>query len=182
MTDTQWPRYMVFEKTKNGKPHQQAGTVHAPDIEMALLNARDVFVRRPETISQWIVRADTIFSKTIQELANSAWAGEYESGEIEPYYVFYKLAHNRSCVYTGKVEAGSPQEAIKQSLETYINPKALMWWVFPVSAVLHSEDDDLDPLYAPARQKYYRHQTQFTNAMLLKKMKSDWREQQEEAD
>ncbi|MFQ5435705.1 MAG: phenylacetic acid degradation protein, partial [Anaerolineae bacterium] len=40
MPDTQWPLWEVFKQDKPDKAHESVGTVHAPDAEMALLNAR----------------------------------------------------------------------------------------------------------------------------------------------
>ena len=54
MTDTQWPLYEVFEQERPGQPHRNAGAVHAPDPELALQNARDVFVRRYANIHDGI--------------------------------------------------------------------------------------------------------------------------------
>src|SRR3989337_2438869 len=70
MIDTQWPRFMVFQQEAVGKPFIHNGTVHAPDIDMALLNARDVFARRPQAVAMWVVPADSIFTQTREELAN----------------------------------------------------------------------------------------------------------------
>ena len=68
MMDSQWPRYEVFQQDREGRPHRNVGSVHAPDPEMAMQNARDVFVRRPACLSLWVVPAGAIFSKTAQEL------------------------------------------------------------------------------------------------------------------
>jgi ring-1,2-phenylacetyl-CoA epoxidase subunit PaaB len=76
MTDTQWRRFEVFVQEKVGEPYQNVGAVHAPDAEMALQNARDVFVRRPECVSLWVVPAEMIFAKTAQELETSLWREE----------------------------------------------------------------------------------------------------------
>ena len=73
MSDTQWARYQVFEQAGADAPHTGAGSIHAADDEMALLTARDVFVRRPECVSQWIVRADRILERTAEELAARVW-------------------------------------------------------------------------------------------------------------
>ena len=68
MVDTQWPRFQALQQHQEGQAHQNVGTVHAPDPEMALQNARDVFLRRPDCTGMWMVRADQIFAKTAEEL------------------------------------------------------------------------------------------------------------------
>jgi ring-1,2-phenylacetyl-CoA epoxidase subunit PaaB len=43
-----------------GAPHEHAGSVHATDAEHALQNARDVYARRGEAVSLWVVPAEAI--------------------------------------------------------------------------------------------------------------------------
>ena len=47
MTD-ELPLWEVFTQAKDGAPHEHAGSVHAPDPEIALQNARDVYARQIE--------------------------------------------------------------------------------------------------------------------------------------
>jgi len=56
----QWPLWEVFTQAKTGAPHEHAGSVHAPDAEMAMQNARDVYARRGEAVSLWVVPAAEI--------------------------------------------------------------------------------------------------------------------------
>jgi len=62
--DTQWPLWEVFTQPKSGKPHEHAGSLHAPDAEMALQNARDVYTRRNEGVNIWVVPSDKIVAST----------------------------------------------------------------------------------------------------------------------
>ncbi len=57
---TQWPLWEVFTQPATGQPHEHAGSVHAPDAELALQNARDTYARRGEAVSLWVVPADAI--------------------------------------------------------------------------------------------------------------------------
>ena len=54
-TDKNWPLYEVFLLPRNGLSHKHVGSLHAVDDEMALQNARDVYTRRGETFSIWVV-------------------------------------------------------------------------------------------------------------------------------
>lgn len=54
---TTWPLFEVFVRAKRGLSHVHAGSVHAPDAEMALRNARDLYTRRSEGVSLWVVRS-----------------------------------------------------------------------------------------------------------------------------
>jgi ring-1,2-phenylacetyl-CoA epoxidase subunit PaaB len=55
-----WPLYEVFVRPGRGLSHVHAGSLHAPDDELALRNARDLYTRRGEGTSVWVVRADAI--------------------------------------------------------------------------------------------------------------------------
>ncbi len=59
-----WSLWEVFTQPSNGIPHQHAGSVHAPDAELALQNARDVYTRRGEAVSLWVVPSNAIVSTT----------------------------------------------------------------------------------------------------------------------
>jgi len=50
----------VFTQTDDGTPHVHAGSLHAPDAEMALQNARDVYARRGKVANIWVVPAHAI--------------------------------------------------------------------------------------------------------------------------
>ncbi len=50
-----WPLWEVFVRARRGLSHVHAGSIHAPDAEMALESARDVYTRRSEGVSIWVV-------------------------------------------------------------------------------------------------------------------------------
>lgn len=62
--DDNWEVWEVFTQKKTGLPHEHAGSVHAPDKEIALQNARDVYSRRNEAVSIWVVKAENIVAST----------------------------------------------------------------------------------------------------------------------
>ncbi|WGI22088.1 1,2-phenylacetyl-CoA epoxidase subunit PaaB [Amylibacter sp. IMCC11727] len=62
MSDTkkEWPLWEVFIRGQHGMSHRHVGSLHAADEEMAILNARDVYTRRNEGVSIWVVEAKNI--------------------------------------------------------------------------------------------------------------------------
>ena len=62
-----WPLYEVFVRGKRGLNHVHVGSLHAPDDEMALHNARDVYTRRNEGVSIWVVKAEAITASSPAE-------------------------------------------------------------------------------------------------------------------
>jgi len=55
-----WPLWEIFIRSKNGLNHKHVGSLHASDAEMAMQNARDVYTRRSEGISIWVVESQHI--------------------------------------------------------------------------------------------------------------------------
>ncbi len=55
-----WPLWEVFIRQRRGLSHTHAGSIHAPDAETALQNARDVYTRRSEGVSLWVVPSSAI--------------------------------------------------------------------------------------------------------------------------
>ena len=55
MSSHDWPLYEVFIRSRNGLSHKHVGSLHAADAAMALENARDVYTRRAEGVSIWVV-------------------------------------------------------------------------------------------------------------------------------
>ena len=66
--DSQHPLWEVFTQAEGGAAHEHAGSVHAPDAEMALQNARDVYSRRGEAVSLWVVPSSTITASTPEDM------------------------------------------------------------------------------------------------------------------
>lgn len=58
--ETPWSLWEVFVRSSRGLSHVHAGSLHAPDAAMALRNARDLYTRRNEGVSIWVVPAEAI--------------------------------------------------------------------------------------------------------------------------
>ena len=62
-----WPLWEVFIRSKQGLDHKHAGSLHAADAQMAIENARDVYTRRMEGISIWVVESKHIHASNPDE-------------------------------------------------------------------------------------------------------------------
>lgn len=197
--DTQFPSYIVFDQSGEGKPAFYAGAVHAPDPEMALLNARDVFARRDEHVRLWVVRESQIFAKTVEELSNSTnqqlgksatqptnqptnRSTDQPTSSSTPYLVFQKTVHRGTLVQVGEVNASNPAEAMTQAITTYPNLKAIVWWVLPASAIHRTDPTENDALFGPAEDKHYRHSNFYPTVTLMREItlaneKLDWKDE-----
>ena len=60
MSKKNWPLWEVFIRSKQGINHKHVGSLHAADADMAIENARDVYTRRNEGVSIWVVESSQI--------------------------------------------------------------------------------------------------------------------------
>ncbi len=52
-----WPLWEVFIRGQQGMSHRHVGSLHATDAGMAIRHARDVYSRRNEGVSIWVVES-----------------------------------------------------------------------------------------------------------------------------
>jgi len=83
-----WPLWEVFIRSKQGLDHKHAGSLHAADAEMAIENARDVYTRRMEGVSIWVVESRNIHASNPED-AESFY--EPANDKIYRHPTFYDL-------------------------------------------------------------------------------------------
>ena len=66
----QWPLWEIFVRSENGLAHKHVGSLHAADAPMAVQNARDLYTRRNEGVSIWVVRSSDVVAADPQESAS----------------------------------------------------------------------------------------------------------------
>jgi len=62
-----WPLYEIFIRARGGLDHKHVGSLHAVDARMALEHARDLYTRRLEGVSIWVVRSTDILASDPEE-------------------------------------------------------------------------------------------------------------------
>jgi len=82
------PLWEVFIRSRNGLAHKHVGSVHAADAAMALQAARDVYTRRGEGLSLWVVPSSAI---TGSDPAEKDMMFEPTASKIYRHPTFYKV-------------------------------------------------------------------------------------------
>ena len=67
MTKKEWPLWEIFIRGQHGLNHRHVGSLPAPDAEMAIRNARDVYTRRKEGVSIWVVPSAAVTASVPSE-------------------------------------------------------------------------------------------------------------------
>ena len=86
--DNEWPLWEVFIRSKHGLDHKHVGSLHAADSQMAIENARDVYTRRQEGVSIWVVESKYIHASNPDE-ADSFY--EPANDKVYRHPTFYDL-------------------------------------------------------------------------------------------
>ncbi|MET0394861.1 MAG: 1,2-phenylacetyl-CoA epoxidase subunit PaaB [Chitinophagaceae bacterium] len=87
-TKSDWPLWEVFIRSKQGLDHKHAGSLHAADAQMAIENARDVYTRRMEGVSIWVVESKYIHASNPGDAASFY---EPANDKVYRHPTFYEL-------------------------------------------------------------------------------------------
>ena len=82
------PRWEVFIRSRNGLAHKHVGSLHAADATLALQAARDVYTRRGEGLSIWVVPSGAI---TASDPAEKGMMFEPAESKIYRHPTFYDV-------------------------------------------------------------------------------------------
>jgi ring-1,2-phenylacetyl-CoA epoxidase subunit PaaB len=88
MSEKEWPLWEVFIRSKQGLDHKHCGSLHAPDAKMAIQMARDVYTRRNEGVSIWVVPSAAIHASDPAERESFV---EPMADKIYRHPTFYQL-------------------------------------------------------------------------------------------
>ena len=84
----EWPLWEVFVRAKAGLDHKHCGSLHASDAQQALQMARDVYTRRQEGVSIWVLPSNAI---TASEPDDKAEFFEPAGDKVYRHPTFYDI-------------------------------------------------------------------------------------------
>src|SRR5262245_5379885 len=97
--------YEVFVRPKSGKPFQHEGIVHAADLEMAYVFAKETFTRRFTCTSLCVAPTHTVIVSAMTDGNTSAFdkldLPAEEAQEKRPYELFVLLKRGKQHVHAG---------------------------------------------------------------------------------
>lgn len=155
-----WPRWEAFVRQNGGLAHVHSESVHAPDAETALLNARDAYLRRVEGVSLWVTPAASV---SVWE-SDSADAPPSGSTLREPclWEAFVRHRRGLAHLHAGSISAASPAEALDRARRAYVTrDEGVSVWVVPSEDVYAADPVDADALFEPFADKDYRYPTYY---------------------
>jgi ring-1,2-phenylacetyl-CoA epoxidase subunit PaaB len=115
----QFGTFEVFVQPKEGKPFQHEGIVHAPNLEMAYVLAKEAFTRRFLCTSLYVVDTRNVFVSQLTDGNTDAYETIPDASDLSEEKVSYEIYHltkrGKQHIHAGVVIASNPQEAMSQA-------------------------------------------------------------------
>ncbi len=166
----QFGSFEVFVQGKEGKAFQHEGIVHAPNLEMAFVLAKEAFTRRFTCVSLHVTDTRDVFVSPLTEGDKNAYDLIPEvaaTAHPEGFEIYHLLRRGKQHVHAGTVLAGSPEEAMwkaRQSLNT--KPVFNVWAVRAASIRRTSPEESI--LWETLPDKKFRDAADYKGGEKLK--------------
>ncbi|MBO3700218.1 phenylacetic acid degradation b [Roseivirga sp. E12] len=173
----QFETYQAFVQTKEGKPFEHAGIVHAPNEEMAFLFAKEQFSRRGMFCNALcVVKTELIqvteFTDNGQDVYDTL-EGNYSGETSESFEVFHLLKRGKQHKYIGNVQAKDFEDGLLAAKETYSRDKPVLnVWITKSENILMSDEEDVD-IWNTLKEKKYRDAIDYRAADKIKAFKEE---------
>lgn len=141
----QFGSFEVFVQGKEGKPFQHEGIVHAPNLEMAYVLAKEAFTRRFTCSSLYVTETRDVFVSPMTEDEHNAYdliTASSSTNAPEAYEIFHLPKRGKQHVHAGTVMAGSPEEAMWKAKETLNTKTIFNIWAVRSGAIRRTSDQE----------------------------------------
>ncbi len=171
----QFETYEVFVQTKEDKPFEHVGIVHAPNEEMAFLFAKEQYTRRGMfCISLCVIKTENIrvsdYSENQKDIYDT-FEGKYSGKTTYSFEVFHLIKRGKQHKYEGNVQAKNFEDALLAARDTYPrNKPVLNVWVVKSEDIFVSDEEDQD-LWDTLQEKKYRDAIDYRAADKIKAFK-----------
>ena len=163
--------FEAFVQPKDGKPFQHEGAVHAPDLEMAYVLAKETFTRRFLCTSLYVTDTRNVFVSPMTEGDINVYdviVEPQDKGPKESYEIFHLAKRGKQHVHAGSVTAGGPQEAIWLAGRTLRGDKMVYnVWAIKTSDIRLTDPGDKD-LWLTLPEKKFRDAADYKGGDKLK--------------
>lgn len=168
----QFGTFEVFVQPKEGKPFQHEGAVHAPNIEMAYVLAKETFTRRFVCSSLYVADTRHVYVSPMTENTTNAYdliaEIPQQSGEKVTFEIYHLLRRGKQHIHAGTVSAVGPQEAMLAAKAQLRGDKAIYnVWAIRTSDIRFTSPEDKD-LWVTLPEKKFRDASDYKGGDKLK--------------
>jgi ring-1,2-phenylacetyl-CoA epoxidase subunit PaaB len=167
----QFGTFEVFVQPKDGKPFQHEGIVHAPNIELAYVLAKETFTRRFTCTSLYVVDTREVFVSPLTEGDQNAYdliPQVDATGTTKSFEVYHLVKRGKQHVHAGSVLAATPQHAMsvaKQQLN--IGKQIYNIWAIATDAIRFTTAEEKE-LWLTLPEKKFRDASDYKGGDKLK--------------
>ncbi len=171
----QFGTFEVFVQLKEGKGYQHEGSVHAPNLDMAFLFAKEQFSRRLMCAGIFVAETRNVFVTGFTENKDSVYnhiSNEYpKDGEMENYEVFHLEKRGKQHKHIGSVPSKNHQHALAQAKPEFIDEDPVYnVWVIKTADILFTEEED-KIIWNTLHEKKFRDASDYKAADKIKAFK-----------
>ena len=168
----QFATFEVFVQPKDGKPFQHEGIVHAPNLDLAYILAKETFTRRFTCISLYVVDTREVFVSPLTEGNQNAYDLISEIPESERPKVKFEIyqlpKRGKQHIHAGSVLASTAEEAMSQAKKNLNSGKVIYnIWAIPASSIRFTSAEEGD-LWLTLPEKKFRDATEYKGGEKLK--------------
>lgn len=168
----QFGTFEVFVQPKEGRPFQHEGIVHAPNLEMAFVLAKEAFTRRFTCISLFVVDTRQVYVSPMTDGNTSVFEYIHElpdqPGEKEEYEIYQLVKRGKQHVHLGIVHGANPQEAMSEARKNFMSEKTIYnIWAIRTSAIRYTKPEEKE-LWLTLPEKKFRDASDYKGGDKLK--------------
>lgn len=169
----QFGTFEVFVQPKEGKPFQHEGIVHAPNLEMAWVLAKEAFTRRFTCTSLCVADTRNIFVSPMTEgdknvydlISDPGVAGENQ----EPFEIFHLRKRGKQHVHAGTVHASGLPEAMARAKKEFGGKTVINVWALRTADIRFTTPEEKD-LWNTLPEKKFRDASEYKGGERLKEL------------
>lgn len=167
----QFGTFEVFVQAKEGKPFQHEGSVHAPNLEMAYILAKEAFTRRFTCTSLYVVDTQDVYASPTTEGNQSVYSivdDVKDDAGKKWFEIYHLLKRGKQHVHAGSLEAGSPEGALSKAKVLFGTDKVIYnVWVVERNKIRFTTPEERD-LWNTLPEKKFRDASDYKGGDKLK--------------
>jgi ring-1,2-phenylacetyl-CoA epoxidase subunit PaaB len=144
----QFGTYEVFVQPKAGKPFQHEGIVHAPNLELAFVLAKEAFTRRFLCVSIFVVDTREVFVSPMTDGNENVYdriADAAPAHTTHAFEIFHLPKRGKQHVHVGQVQAATAVEAMQVAKQQLRGDKVVYnVWAVATAAIRFTQPDEQD--------------------------------------
>jgi len=156
----QFGTFEVFVQPREGKLFQHEGIVHAPNLEMAFVLAKEAFTRRFTCTSIFVVDTRKVYVSPMTDGNTTVFDFIHEApeqpGAKVSYEIYQLLKRGKQHIYAGTVQASTPHEAMSEAKKNFPFDKVVYnLWAIRTADIRYTKPEEKE-LWLTLPEKKFR--------------------------